>query len=191
MVMGSSNLMMGLTLVLVVCLAIVLGLVLVLLAELYCSILLRRRHTTATTAADQETTTAATDPPPNLPNLYTQSILTAPRNLLYPTLAGAGGLPAGDIEKQNPPENQENLENVENDQDFMYISNPMYDGDVEINGRKSRVAGNTPFETPDTSPSRLETEETSSGEDSDGGGGGGGGGGEEVTSVKVVVVGRK
>ncbi|KAI3805634.1 hypothetical protein L1987_28191 [Smallanthus sonchifolius] len=177
MVMGSSNLMMGLTLVLVVCLAVVLGLVLVLLAELYCSILLRRRHTTTTTAAAVDTT--INPPPPSLPNLYTQSILAAPRNILYPSVAGAGD----DIEKQqHQPENQENNQDLDH---LVYISNPMYDGDE--NGRKSRVAGNTPFETPDTSPSRLETEDTSSGNDDDHDGGGGGEKGEEITSAKMGV----
>lgn len=42
----------------------------------------------------------------------------------------------------------------------MYISNPIYDNDA------SRVSGvNTPFETPDSSPSRLEMAGSSSGED--------------------------
>ncbi|KAK9071958.1 hypothetical protein SSX86_008389 [Deinandra increscens subsp. villosa] len=172
MVMGSSNLMMGLTLVLVVCLAVVLGLVLVLLAELYCSILLRRRHTTTTAAAvDNNGDTRS----PSLTNLYAQSVIAAPRNILYPSVAGAGD----DIEKQQqefpqPPENQETGEHL------VYISNPMYDGDE--NGRHSMVAGNTPFETPDTSPSRLETEETSSGDDDDDGEME-----EEISSVKVTV----
>ncbi|XP_076919926.1 uncharacterized protein LOC143580899 [Bidens hawaiensis] len=176
MVMGSSNLMMGLTLVLVVCLAVVLGLVLVLLAELYCSILLRRRHTATTAAAGDDVTTA--NPPPPLPNLYTQSILSAPRHFLYPAVAAAGdggehgAAAAGDIEKQlSSPENQ----------DLLYISNPVYDGDGNSN---NKVAGNTPFETPDSSPSRLETEDFSSGDDGDGGADGGGGE-EEVVSRKV------
>ncbi|KAI3754259.1 hypothetical protein L1987_54038 [Smallanthus sonchifolius] len=177
MVMGSSNLMMGLTLVLVVCLAVVLGLVLVLLAELYCSILLRRRDTTTTTT-DAAVDTATNPTPPSLPNLYTQSILAAPRNILYPFVAGAGD----DVEKQqHVPENQENNQDLDH---LVYISNPMYDGDE--NGRKSMVAGNTPFETPDTSPSRLETEDTSSGDDDDDDGGGGEKG-EEITSAKTGV----
>lgn len=170
--MGSSNLMMGLTLVLVVCLAVVLGLVLVLLAELYCSIIIRRRDTTTTVAGDQETLTTTINNPPLTTNLYTQSILTAPpRNILYPSISG-------DVEKQQSPENKENFQDLDH---LMYISNPVYDGGDE-NGRKSRVAGATPFETPDTSPSRLETEETSSDDD------GGCEKEEEITSVKVVVV---
>ena len=41
---GASKVIMGATLVMVVSLAIVLGLILVLLVELYCSLLLRRRR---------------------------------------------------------------------------------------------------------------------------------------------------
>ncbi|XP_024959062.1 uncharacterized protein LOC112500032 [Cynara cardunculus var. scolymus] len=185
--MGASNLMMGLTLVLVVCLAVVLGLVLVLLAELYCSILLRRRQPPPTTTEDHITTTDNNTflpppiAPPSLNNFYAHGVLAAPRNILYPAISGAG-----DIEKQQelppPPENQENgylrkgcsgNYSGRTEEDLVYISNPMYDDE---NGRRSRAAGNTPFETPDTSPSRLETE-GSSGEDER----------EDVTSLKTVL----
>ncbi|KAI3709524.1 hypothetical protein L2E82_39286 [Cichorium intybus] len=190
MMMGASNLMMGLTLVLVVCLAVVLGLVLVLLAELYCSILIRRRQlqqttNNATTAEPLTTVDDNSSPPlpahPSLRNIYSQGVLAAPRNLLYPSVAG------DDIEKQQqlpqPPENQESNQdgNIQKgcsgnsgrkEEDLVYISNPMFDDE---NGRRSK-AGNTPFETPDTSPSRLETEE-SSGDDEK----------EEITSLKAVV----
>ncbi|KAL8265290.1 hypothetical protein R6Q59_023420 [Mikania micrantha] len=176
MVMGSSNLMMGLTLVLVVCLAVVLGLVLVLLAEPYCSILIHRRHTITTGAADigDEAGYTVNNPPPSLTNLYTQSVLTAPRNILYSSISGK------DVEKQQqvPPSS----ENQENEQHMVYISNPMYNGDE--NERKSRVVRNTPFETPDTSPSRLETEERSSSDDDDDDDDGRL---EEITSAKLVV----
>lgn len=182
MIMGASNLMMGLTLVLVICLAVVLSLVLVLLAELYCSAILRRRNHRNTATSTAETTTNPSQP---VTNFYSQSILSAPRNILYPSLAGAGtGI-------ENPPENQEskkdssfrngyleNNPNNENNEDLVYISNPVFDDDDE-NGRRSKAAGNTPFETPETSPSRLETE-GSSGSDVEGRE-------EEITSVKVVV----
>ncbi|KAL4563945.1 hypothetical protein LXL04_027994 [Taraxacum kok-saghyz] len=188
MMMGASNLMMGLTLVLVVCLAVVLGLVLVLLAELYCSILLRRRQLqqTTTTAAPLTAVDNNSSPPPasalpSLSNIYSQSVLAAPRNILYPSVAG------DDVEKQQQlplqPENQENNQDGHirkgcsgnsdrKEEDLVYISNPMFDDE---NGRRSK-AGNTPFETPDTSPSRLESE-GSSGDDE----------GDEITSLKVVV----
>ncbi|XP_034918289.2 LOW QUALITY PROTEIN: uncharacterized protein [Populus alba] len=55
---GSSKVIMGATLAMVVSLAIVLALVLVLLAELYCSLLLRRRQLRSTSATT--TTTSAT-----------------------------------------------------------------------------------------------------------------------------------
>nr|XP_043627924.1 uncharacterized protein LOC122599472 [Erigeron canadensis] len=175
--MGASNLMMGLTLVLVICLAVVLGLVLVLLAELYCTALLRRRNTTATAAG--ESLIAVNNPlQPSIANFYTQSILTAPRSILYPSVTSTGA--GADIEK--PPENQESVENNGNscrrEEGLVYISNPMFDDE---NGRRSKVAaatGNTPFETPDTSPSRLETEDDDDEDEV----------GEEMTSVKVVVV---
>ena len=187
--MGASNLMMGLTLVLVVCLAVVLGLVLVLLAELYCSILLRRRQppptTTATDVAGDHTTTVittATSPPPSLNHFYAHGVLSAPRNILYPSISGAG-----DVEKQQEvaPPSTENQESgylrkgcsgnySGRREELVYISNPVYDGE---NGRRSRT-GKTPFETPETSPSRLETE-GSSGDDDERE--------EDVTSLKTVV----
>ncbi|XP_023735962.1 uncharacterized protein LOC111883866 [Lactuca sativa] len=191
MMMGASNLMMGLTLVLVVCLAVVLGLVLVLLAELYCSILLRRRQLQQTTTAapltivDNNNNNSSSPPPssalPSLSDIYSQGVLAAPRSILYPSLAG------DDLEKQQelpqPPENQENNQDGyirkgcsgnsgRIEKDLVYISNPMFDDE---NGRRSK-AGNTPFETPDTSPSRLESEGSSGDDERD-----------EITSLKVVV----
>ncbi|CAH1449018.1 unnamed protein product [Lactuca virosa] len=191
MMMGASNLMMGLTLVLVVCLAVVLGLVLVLLAELYCSILLRRRQLQQTTTAapltivDNNNNSSSPPPPssalPSLSDIYSQGVLAAPRSILYPSLAG------DDIEKQQqlpqPLENQENNQDGyirkgcsgnsgRIEKDLVYISNPMFDDE---NGRRSK-AGNTPFETPDTSPSRLESEGSSGDDERD-----------EITSLKVVV----
>ncbi|KAJ9167804.1 hypothetical protein P3X46_019397 [Hevea brasiliensis] len=47
-----------------------------------------------------------------------------------------------------------------NGEPFVYISNPIYDNDAS---RASRVE--TPFETPDSSPSRLETGASSSGDE--------------------------
>lgn len=109
---GTSKVIMGATLVMVVSLALVLGLVLVLLAELYCSLLLRRRQlritTTNTTAsgtvADPATAETAggssssqpqdqsSDPPPPPPtppltSFYSQGVLKAPRSLLFPAIS--------------------------------------------------------------------------------------------------------
>ncbi|GJR60643.1 hypothetical protein Tco_1502805 [Tanacetum coccineum] len=161
--MGESNLMMGLTLVLVICLAIVLALVLILLAELYCSIILRRRNTATTTT----TTTTVNNHHPQPSSLTNLGVLSAPRNLLYPTLAGnvagageTGGELTGDIEKQQKLEiiadgyDRKSISGRKDELGLFYISNPVFD-DGE-NGR--RKMGATPFETPETSPSRLETE---------------------------------
>ncbi|KAJ6372253.1 hypothetical protein OIU76_026688 [Salix suchowensis] len=98
---GSSKVIMGATLAMVVSLAIVLALVLVLLAELYCSLLLRRRqprtpsNTTSTSATI--TTTSTTDSSlsqspqpqnqsPSLPlsSYYAHGVLLAPRSFLFP-----------------------------------------------------------------------------------------------------------
>ncbi|CAH1428336.1 unnamed protein product [Lactuca virosa] len=91
--MGASNLMMGLTLVLVVCLAVVLGFVLVLLAELHCSILVRRRQL-------QQTTTTVTAPLTIVDNNNNSSSPPPPSFV------------GDDIEKQQQlpqqPKNQEN-----------------------------------------------------------------------------------
>ncbi|PON94552.1 hypothetical protein TorRG33x02_095870 [Trema orientale] len=102
---------MGATLVMVVSLAMVLGLILVLLAELYCSLLLRRRqlritsNNTATSAAVADPAAAETTggssssrpqdqssgpptpPTPPLSSFYSQGVLKAPRSLLFPAIS--------------------------------------------------------------------------------------------------------
>ncbi|GJV64410.1 hypothetical protein Tco_1475238 [Tanacetum coccineum] len=161
MIMGESNLMMGLTLVLVISLAnsSCTTKFLILLAELYCSVILRRRNTTTATT----TSTTVNNHHPQPSSLTNLGVLSAPRNLLYPTLAGnvagAGEL-AGDIEKQQNLEvisdgyDRKSISGRKDELGLFYISNPVFD-DGE-NGR--RKMGATPFETPETSPSRLETE---------------------------------
>ncbi|XWS26868.1 hypothetical protein CRYUN_Cryun26dG0067100 [Craigia yunnanensis] len=222
----ASKVIMGATLVMVVSLAIVLGLILVLLAELYCSLLLRWRQlkdstsgstvsntATAAIAATSSNTTSSFPPQDNyqeqstspLSSFYAQGVLHAPRNFLFPAV-----LPC----KQKKLENENHLTSlhqvlevhaqesktgprqigilsptssstsfatspnpvqeisiqvgtrstntcpgpgVEN---FVYISNPIYDNDA---GRPSRP--DTPFETPDTSPSRLENSGSSGDDD--------------------------
>lgn len=100
---------MGATLVMVVSLAVVLGLILVLLAELYCSLLLRRRRQLRTTAAAVPTAvTTRTNaspsshtpssyfqqhsPPPPAPplpftSIYAHGVLQAPRSFLFPAVS--------------------------------------------------------------------------------------------------------
>lgn len=103
---GTSKVIMGATLVMVVSLAIVVGLILVLLAELYCSLLLRRRQlrdtnsetattTTAIATVPTTTSTPSSEPsqpqnqssPPPLRSFYAQGVLHAPRSLLFPAFS--------------------------------------------------------------------------------------------------------
>ncbi|OMO94081.1 hypothetical protein CCACVL1_06186 [Corchorus capsularis] len=218
---GASKVIMGATLVMVISLAIVLTLILVLLAELYCSLLLRRRRQVKKPTTDEEDTTAAaattttTSPifstssqrrPPQddqdkpncspLSSFYAQGVLHAPRNFLFPaalpckqknlhfekdelhgaqesntsphqigilsptsplsTSFGTSPQPAQEISIQVGSSGTNIKEN------FVYISNPIYDNEADGVGRPSMP--DTPFETPDSSPSRLENG-GSSGED--------------------------
>ncbi|KAF5742964.1 serine/arginine repetitive matrix protein 2-like [Tripterygium wilfordii] len=202
----TSKVIMGATLVMVVTLAIVLGLVLVLLAELYCSILLRRRRfrrrSSNTPPAASQLSQTERHAASSLSSFYAQGVLQAPRALLFPVVSSkdnkvetekqlqevleihtqeSGTSPhhIGLISAQSPsasfvPSPQPLKEisvQIATDggnrvsggegENFVYISNPIYDND-HLN-RDSR-GDNTPFETPDTSPSRLESGD-SSGED--------------------------
>lgn len=222
---STSNVILGATLVMIVSIAIVLGLVLILLAELYCSLLLRRRgkHRASTSAIPISNVAAATagtseqhdkegrSGTPSLSIFYAQGVINAPRNLLFPAVSYDNG--AVNMDKQHsqlfelfeaPAQrptssphyvSQEKVFSVPSSPSFpplappklvykvphhsgtgtyddeicggsmketyMYICNPIYDNDVN---RHSRV--DTPFETPDSSPSRLETN-GSSGDDDD------------------------
>ncbi|KAI3524593.1 hypothetical protein L1887_03252 [Cichorium endivia] len=147
---------MLLNLALVVSLAMVLGSILLLVAALYCSPLLRRRRN----RHHQDGTPNATTTGDHL-SIHSQSHLGS---FLYPEDA------SDDIEKQltqtQLPENHETARTehqdkveIRNGPPLVYISNPVFDGESR---RGSRVEDDcTPFETPDTSPSRLETEEFS------------------------------
>ncbi|KAL1325767.1 hypothetical protein HN51_035823 [Arachis hypogaea] len=207
---GTSKVIMGATLVMVVILAVVLALILVLLAELYCSLLLRRRHHRKTDsnaipiAATQTTTTtdnAASashpqhhlppppPPPPPAPHfrsIYAQGVLQAPSSFLLPAVVvgcddqdivgpkklhsvlqiqtqepnasppQVGALSSSSSFISKPPQkaNQEDpLEGGEHH--LVYISNPIY----ETSG------ADTPFETPESSPSHLERNGTGSSEE--------------------------
>ncbi|KAK7314482.1 hypothetical protein VNO77_33007 [Canavalia gladiata] len=210
---------MGATLVMVVTLAVVLGLILVLLAELYCSLLLRRRQLRKTNnnsntipiSTTQTTTNVATSnspshaphtqqqhfprppppPPPPLPfiNIYSQGVLQAPRSFLFPCKGDmaesqkqepkasphgiglvsvsssssslASFLARAPQQKQEPVQ-QDTLQGTSGSssggQHLVYISNPIYENQEE--GKAN--SNTTPFETPHTSPSHLETSSSSS-----------------------------
>ncbi|KAL2929248.1 hypothetical protein RDABS01_034659 [Bienertia sinuspersici] len=217
---GSSKVIMGATMAIVVILAIVLGLVLVLLAELYCSLLLRRRKLNAgkPEPLPEDPISQPQQPqqqlvPSPLSSFYAQGVLDAPRSFLFPKLPSKREQ-NNDIEKpkhgklhqflsvqspqqiglgsfsspslsvmpaikslQQPTLNPEIKFEVEESkpeecvdeaccsgksENFMYISNPIYDNEV---ARPSH--GATPFETPDSSPSHLDRSGSSSGGESE------------------------
>ncbi|KAK1417313.1 hypothetical protein QVD17_26440 [Tagetes erecta] len=149
----TSYLIIWLTLFLVLILTILLGLLLLLLSDFYSLPLNRRRQLTppTTTVADITTTTTTGN------NSSTHS----PSPLNTHALTDD---PLNDIEKQllHSPENQEKrqLQSPENQESgglsMVYISNPIY-GD----------GNGTPFETPDSSPSRLGTEDSSGDDEGD------------------------
>lgn len=199
----------------VVILAIVLGLVLVLLAELYCSILLRRRKLKVGKPGSipENPISQPQQPqeqlvPSPLSSFYAQGVLEAPRSILFPKLPskrehraenddierpkhgklhqflnvrspqqiglGSFSSPSPSFMPVLKPLQQPTLKPeikievnegcVDNDsgknENFMYISNPIYDNEVAM---LSRLA--TPFETPDSSPSQLDRSGSSGGED--------------------------
>ncbi|QCD92110.1 hypothetical protein DEO72_LG5g171 [Vigna unguiculata] len=186
----TSKFIMAATLVMVVTLAIVLGLILVLLAELYCSLLLHRRHLRKKTTIPISAAPAATTiskppplltphsppsppppPPPSFTTVYSQGVLQAPRSFLFPckdepnpTPRGIGlvsvssSSPLASFLARAPPPPQSLQPCGGGMEHLVYISNPIYENESEV--KASRV--NTPFETPNTSPSRG-----SSGEDHD------------------------
>ncbi|KAM3321027.1 hypothetical protein P3S67_008229 [Capsicum chacoense] len=187
---STSKIIMASILIMVVTLAIILGLVLVLLVEFFCSFLLRRAQrsktpvnfeTTSTTqlspqnqrskcatnfaielpSADRQQEQSIAPITTNLSSFYAKGVLHAPRNYLFPTIST----------KDHHYYNFDDLEIVHanvipypklvqcstsstsasatmDNQQFVYISNPMYDSDT--------IALDTPFETPNSSPSCLE-----------------------------------
>ncbi|XP_057506395.1 uncharacterized protein LOC130789610 [Actinidia eriantha] len=183
---GTSRVIIGATLVMVGTLAIVLGLILVLLFELYCSLLLRCRRLPTTTSNPTATATATpnsssshTHQPQSLQSFYAQGVLQAPRIFLYPQV-GTKEANKLDIEKQHAQPHQEpnssisvtspkpmekaqlqggSIANGCGGEGFVYISNPIYHG---------TGGEDTPFETPHSSPLRLETGGSYSSSSSDG-----------------------
>ncbi|KAG9450204.1 hypothetical protein H6P81_010169 [Aristolochia fimbriata] len=143
------------TLIMASSLLIVLGLLLVLLAELYCSLL---RSSPDRKQADEE------EQPPNLSGR--ERVATSLRLIgliSAPPLAAKGAT-------QRPPEDnnmddevlEADVSNGNNVDHFVYISNPIYDQGAAGAGDEAGSEGTgtdgatTPFETPDSSPSRLE-----------------------------------
>ncbi|GAV82137.1 hypothetical protein CFOL_v3_25590 [Cephalotus follicularis] len=209
----TSKVIMGATLIMVVSLAIVLGIVLVLLVELYCSVLLRRRQLRITSPRTRTTTAApATSPcePSQTPDqlktplsrFYAPGVLHAPRCILFPVVSCKEnkvdtknphiqlhqileghtaetnasphriGIPSPSPPSTSSVPSTRPVKEISVEvgtssacedypcgggEHFVYISNPIYDSDP------SRA--DTPFETPDTSPSRLETCGGSSGDE--------------------------
>ncbi|KAG6589905.1 hypothetical protein SDJN03_15328, partial [Cucurbita argyrosperma subsp. sororia] len=208
---GTSKVILGATLILVVSLAIVLGLILVLLAELYCSLLLRRRSlrvapptTTSNSPADSLVTARnVSQSLPSAPcrdnnrsvislsSLYAHGVLSAPRNFLFPPcVVKDNNVDVADAKSQSSklhrvldiidthesslsprriglistPSSPDlpilkacaqsklspaiacNDSSSSDSDHLIYISNPIYANDAE----------DTPFETPNSSPSRLE-----------------------------------
>ncbi|KAL1194488.1 hypothetical protein V5N11_010395 [Cardamine amara subsp. amara] len=171
---SSSKVIMAATMVMVVSLIMVLSLVLVLLAELYCSFLLRRRRQnslnlpittvspTATTTitlnqAISTTTTTTNEPSPSnndssSPNpLYTGVLKTTKPTKTHLSNASLD-LIQETIVNDSSNHNKPTASSVDS---FIYISNPIY-------SNEATSKPTTPFETPESSPSRLETEDSSS-----------------------------
>ncbi|CAH2044943.1 unnamed protein product [Thlaspi arvense] len=167
---SSSKVIMAATMVMVVSLVMVLSLVLVLLAELYCSLLLRRRRqhsitlpTTTVAAAPtteslaQAISTTTNEPSPSnidsSPSPLTTGVIQTPKSFfktkthfhVKPSLPPSPDL----IREIHVPIDNDSVGN------FVYISNPIY-------SNEATSKPTTPFETPESSPSRLETGESSS-----------------------------
>lgn len=216
---GTSKVIMGATLIMVVTLAVVLGLILVLLTELYCSLLLRRRRhlrASATASAAAATTirtnASSSSPtshpqqnhPPLFSSIYAQGVIQAPRSFLFPLVSSKEelteakkqlvelhqqaiqiqtrdfitsprhlGLVSASSPSQPVQEVHGSVQEGDDDtskgticgEHLVYISNPIYENDEE--GKESSSGSDTTFQTPHTSPSRLETI-GSSGEDEEG-----------------------
>lgn len=154
----------------VVTLAIILGLLLVFLVEFFCSLLLARRQRSKTPVNFAITSTTQSPPSPlecqsivpitsSHSSFYAQlGVLHVPRNYLFPKISTKDHHNFDDIEiVQNvsypklvheAQSHQCSTSSTTIEEPFMYISNPIYDN--------TKIEHDTPFETPDTSPSCLE-----------------------------------
>ncbi|WJX25844.1 hypothetical protein P8452_14840 [Trifolium repens] len=193
----TSKVIIGVTLVMVITLAFVIALILVLLAELYCSLLLRRHKlknkNTNTHQTLNNTKTTLTNVSPshvsNFSNIYSQGVLQAPRNILFPSieqqqnnlhhqvvhiesLISSPTLSMSPFTSRAPPQQQQPQKNtithetnvgeiscLEEKNQLVYISNPIYENEEE---KESGLELDTPFETPDSSPSHLKKSDSSS-----------------------------
>ncbi|KAL5079683.1 hypothetical protein RYX36_008104 [Vicia faba] len=198
----TSKVIIGATLVMVVTLAFVVALILVLLAELYCSLLLHRhklKNKNTRTLTNTKTTltnvsspsqshspqNSPPPPPQNFTNIYSQGVLQPPRNFLFPcmennskeqenklhqviniqthdeSLVSSPSLSMSPFLSRAPPQQKNTTTQQSNageapcqeKNELVYISNPIYENEEE---KVSGVEVNTPFETPNTSPSHLE-----------------------------------
>lgn len=194
---GSSRGVMGETLAMVVSLVLVLGLILVLLAELYCSFFLNRRRLRITSSTTAVAATAASPPQPSQPLhqstipfgalLYSQEALHhSHRSFLFPSVPTKDDDDKQELKNHfhshtlqiqlepsttntNPPRPPFKLHPIQelplqaspsasDQENHVYISNPIFDND------ESSPEG-TAFETPGSSPSQLEMEGSSGGDD--------------------------
>ncbi|XP_047966344.1 uncharacterized protein LOC125210794 [Salvia hispanica] len=139
---GKTAVMMGATIAMVAAVAM---LVFLLLAELYCTLLLRTRrrsNNTSPTSIDGRREGS----PSSLCTFYAQGVIRTPRSFLFPAPeipnSGKQLFRSSNREAASSP-----------DSELIYICNPMYNGDggVVIGNRD-----NTPFETPASSPN-IET----------------------------------
>ncbi|CAI0628931.1 unnamed protein product [Linum tenue] len=197
---GASKVIMGATVAMVIGLGFVLTLVLMLLAELYCNLILRRRRHRQQPAVSSPDTTS---PPSNLPAV---GVLQPPRSFLFPIPAAkeakrpinsrrndddesrhhqlhhvlelydgssnASPQQIGLLRTPSPPEipaaavvHKDSPDNAA--EHFIYISNPIYDNRPppaavaktnSNDGADYSSGSDAPFETPDSSPSRLESD---------------------------------
>lgn len=154
--------------VMVVSLVMVLSLVLVLLAELYCSLLFRRRRhnsldlpitttvsaaATTTTTLNQAISTTSNEPSPSPNPLYTGVLKTPTKTHFHHEPSSQASL---DLIQETDSNHNKSTASGDN---FIYISNPIYSNDVTSKHT-------TPFETPQSSPSRLEDDDDIIEEDS-------------------------
>ncbi|XP_077216505.1 uncharacterized protein LOC143851070 [Tasmannia lanceolata] len=176
---STTKLVMGATLITGVTLLLVMALLLVLVAELYCSLLLRKRRLLQTpnkthTPSEQNKSEDPKKMPCSSSNAYAQGVLDPPpRSFLLGfgkeennrELEPPRSIPTGTTYTNLhyfiglvSTEEEEHVDVVEekdvgsSNEEFVYISNPIYEEGCV-------VSSSTSFETPDTSPSRLEMED--------------------------------
>lgn len=130
---GSSKVIMGATLVMVVTLAIVLGLVLVLLIELYCSLLLRRRRHLRTNSSSSSTDTT-----------HPTTTISSSTDAAEPTAVKPSSSNSPPPQPQNPPPSTSPLSSIYSQgvlhapRSFLFPSNPLKENKKEGKEKKSQ-----------------------------------------------------